>query len=516
MARKSSAQDRAQRGLKELVERYRGRGLHILPSCSELARSLDVSVPTVSKVCNRLADEGQLVVRQGARTRIRGIGGEPGAAPELSQPEAYTYERVAESIRERMYRGEWSAGAELPPQKVFCEEYRVSRPTVAKAFRHLEQKGVIERRYGKFGVVRPEKPSRSAKIVFVVRRQAGGTVVPSPVGTRMHEQLEAACNSLGIGVLNTLAFYRTPDTLGYSFDWTRAGSLKESRYPVLGFIVHYMAVQRNCRFIADLARHRLPVAVLYTDSTPPYHVSATVAPIASIRPAADSAAGAKVARHLWAGGHTRVAYLTAHADKPWSQQRFDSLRNELNRLSSSRARVDLIGADEKRREPRRTLSERVGAEARRFVNESHSRKPALPSLSRRWMHEQAWPHISNLEHLRRTHGSFFESSCKLVERALELGDLTAVVCADDFMATVCQEYCWWKKIRVPHHIAIYSFDDSPSALRLGITSFNFGITELTHRAVSHILYPPAPSRPGHWAPRELTMEGFLSVRESTM
>ncbi|MBD3243155.1 MAG: GntR family transcriptional regulator [Chitinivibrionales bacterium] len=510
-----SASQRARRELARLIEQYRREGVFVLPSYAELAGCLGVSVPTVLRACREFADNNVLIVRQGARTRIRDSA-QPHPEPAPPLPQGYVYERIAESLKERLYRGDWG-GERLPPQKALCDQYRVSRPTIAKSLKLLARTGVIEQRHHSYRLARRALSAQSS-IVFIARRQVGNVIVPEPEGSRIQANLEVACGSFGVGLRNTAAYYQTPDELGYSFDWTRSDSLQKARLPVLGFIVHHMAIREGSRYVEELSRHRLPISVLHTYSTPrPLSFSPSSAPVASILPAADTDAGAAVARHLWAAGKARVAYLTLAPRAGWSSRRFESLRAELNRLSSSRAYVELFGTDEVPYPRERPLPTRAASKAREFANGLETAIPQeFRAPARRWVFEQAHPQWYHLEALRDRHARFFESACQLVSRALRQGSFTAFVCSNDTMASICLEYLRWQRLRVPDAIAVCSFDDSLLALRQGITSFNFGDREVAHRAVTHILYPPVSEKPKRWRSRRFVTDGFLSVRESSV
>ncbi len=58
------------------------------------------------------------------------------------------YYQIASSLRERIMRGEWAAGAKLPTEKELSGQYKVSRQTVRKAKDDLIRDGLIVARQG--------------------------------------------------------------------------------------------------------------------------------------------------------------------------------------------------------------------------------------------------------------------------------------------------------------------------------------------------------------------------------
>lgn len=57
--------------------------------------------------------------------------------------------RIADGLRERLARGEWREGDQLPTEAELVEAYRVSRVTVREALKSLESQGLITIRRGR-------------------------------------------------------------------------------------------------------------------------------------------------------------------------------------------------------------------------------------------------------------------------------------------------------------------------------------------------------------------------------
>jgi DNA-binding GntR family transcriptional regulator len=70
----------------------------------------------------------------------------------------FPYVAVAAKLRARIETGEWPSGAQLPTVSQLCEEYKVSRATIARALTVLESDRLITRvaRWGTF-VTPPEE-----------------------------------------------------------------------------------------------------------------------------------------------------------------------------------------------------------------------------------------------------------------------------------------------------------------------------------------------------------------------
>ena len=67
------------------------------------------------------------------------------------------YLQIAEGIREVLKRGLLAPGAALPPERVLCEQYGVSRMTLRQAFELLDREGLIETQRGRGTFVSPKR-----------------------------------------------------------------------------------------------------------------------------------------------------------------------------------------------------------------------------------------------------------------------------------------------------------------------------------------------------------------------
>lgn len=81
-------------------------------------------------------------------------------------------QRIAREFREKISRGEWSAGARLPTTRELAAAYRVSVNTIQNAFRELEANDLVERRPRLGGFVKKAlsaaAPRRTALTVAAV------------------------------------------------------------------------------------------------------------------------------------------------------------------------------------------------------------------------------------------------------------------------------------------------------------------------------------------------------------
>lgn len=112
------------------------------PSDRVLAERFGLSERTVRTVMAGLA-------RQGMVSRVRGSGTFKPRPDEPDAPHAPLRPTAAQSIASRIHelivKGELKSGEALPQVKFLCRSYRIAPATVSKAYRLLQQRGVVVR-----------------------------------------------------------------------------------------------------------------------------------------------------------------------------------------------------------------------------------------------------------------------------------------------------------------------------------------------------------------------------------
>lgn len=98
----------------------------------------------------------------------------------------------------------------------------------------------------------------------------------------------------------------------------------------------------------------------------------------------------------------------------------------------------------------------------------------------------------------------------LFKKAASISNVTAWVCANDFMATMAIDFI---KRNMDKKIALVGFDDTFLAFRNGLTSYNFNIQSLVQLMLAHILNPSVDVPAKRLIPFEI--EGLLVVRNTT-
>lgn len=70
------------------------------------------------------------------------------------------YNRLYNSLREQILEGHYAAGQQLPPERMLCNDFGVSRITARHAIRLLQEQGLVERFQGRGTYVRSINPKK--------------------------------------------------------------------------------------------------------------------------------------------------------------------------------------------------------------------------------------------------------------------------------------------------------------------------------------------------------------------
>lgn len=113
----------------------------MVPSELALGDEYGVARGTARAALAILAEEGLIEVVPGQGRRVAG-------SPSADQEPVTAYERIATALRTRIDAGEFGAADPLPSEAALMAEFRVSRNTVRRAYRHLAEAGVVVVRHG--------------------------------------------------------------------------------------------------------------------------------------------------------------------------------------------------------------------------------------------------------------------------------------------------------------------------------------------------------------------------------
>lgn len=121
--------------------------------------------------------------------------------PDRSSP-VPVYAQIVEGVRAVLAGAEAQVGTPLPPERVLCERYGVSRMTLRQAFEVLEREGLIETQRGRGTFVAPPrltKQQQEMRSFTEEIRSRGGTPSSRLLWLRVQPASAAARGFFGLG-----------------------------------------------------------------------------------------------------------------------------------------------------------------------------------------------------------------------------------------------------------------------------------------------------------------------------
>jgi DNA-binding LacI/PurR family transcriptional regulator len=256
---------------------------------------------------------------------------------------------------------------------------------------------------------------------------------------------------------------------------------------------------------------------------------------------ADFSGGAEIARMLLSLGHTRVAFISNHAQDPWANKRCAGLCAEFSKAGFPDAVVPYAMANNWEylnaiMAPRRALANRVVAFAPGRLTRTallDAKYPELaatfagnkPTLAVLKAQVEALAHISStsmhpqiVEYLREEGLGILRyrfiriAMSALFERALQDARCTAWVLVNDDAALSALRYLLDRKIRVPGSISLIGFDGDPCGFEYGVSSFDFDFPNICRHMLAFIGHPLHAARQAKGQTVELP--GFIVRRDS--
>ena len=114
-----------------------------LPTIHQLSRQFGISPSSVRRVLKPYIADNRLVTIRRRGTFIRARAGH--AYTPAGQPAATSARSVADAVTDDIAAGRLKHGDPLPPLKVVCSQFKTAHRNVTRAYRLLEQKGLVRK-----------------------------------------------------------------------------------------------------------------------------------------------------------------------------------------------------------------------------------------------------------------------------------------------------------------------------------------------------------------------------------
>jgi DNA-binding transcriptional regulator YhcF (GntR family) len=483
------ALERAREHIMGLLSQPHIREGERLPTTARMARDAGVCTVTMSRAVKALAAENVLDARP--RAGIRAGPGlherdpvPPGKQPQPSLPRR----RVMAAVERDVLAGRFRPGAPLPPVSMLAAEHGVCAATMRRVLDTLVERGTLSleaRRY----VVHPGRVRHrgivlcrfwqdydTLRILETETARAGAQLVTAPLFRKerflsaLREARQGTVTAPLLGVITVVNMHNPSVYLD------TASLVKPTGRPLA--IIDTGACARR----ANLPANRL---------------------IRIVSPPAEHARGTDVARYLLELGHRRIVYLCPQHDARWSQERLAGIVDTYDRAGPGHS---VEPATE------RNAPDGGGANAG-----SNVRLGYFWELLTRPTPAPRQVLLDSIDRIQRTiqQSDLLErTQSQLMARALQLRDVTAWVASNDRVALRALAFLQRKGTRVPDELSVVGFDNSPEAMREGLTSYGHDNTALVLAALTHVLDGGNRSLRARMTPF-VQVNGIVAIRLTT-
>lgn len=471
----------------------------LLPNINRLAKAAGVSSVPMWKAVNQLAEENVLEVVQGSGTRVKKISDEP----------IDSMRNGWMGLRDRIHKdilcGFYISGTLMPSLKEMRNYYGVSYQTLRKALDSLVAEGMIVPDHRTYRAVSFTPSKAHSSMVLIGWAHPNLEIqARTPWGEEFLRECENLCSRMKLK-LRIVRYSGDNSSLVFvDQDGVSSAKLKDDE-SVIGYLVWAESPHELYRnVLIQLETVKKPVAVLQEGSQ--LRLSDMVERNSKMKIfslATGSNAARNVASYLLEQGHKNIAYISYLHKSDWSKARLYGLQDIYNRFGEGAhvysCILDKYSFTNEMWDHVKTAEQHFPELIPLMV------KANMPSLFIQVINSFQ-SKISN-KLVREVVRFYIE---KLFVKALFYKDVTAWVCANDFMAIYAMDYL--KKV-ADRKIAIAGFDDTFSAFRSSLTSYNFNIKGLVQLMLAHILNPSSDSATKRMRPVEI--EGLLVVRGTT-
>ena len=465
-----SASESAYSFLCRYIETCRQQGQSHLEPIPSLARQCGVSPCALRNALKRLESEEQIDIRprRGVFLRVGPLcPAEP--VPALPpEPIGTKRERVRERIMRDTLNGLYPAGLPLPSYKALCDRYGVSRPTLRRIFGSLLRAGLLEHSTSGYRVSSGTDHSSVNQLVVISRTDNVVQLADmTPRSAEMWRSLEQVSNarSVAIKVISVSGFLELYRRLGNAAAQRLAGP----HGSVLGFLVLTLGLTSDEEAETYQALVSLTIRAVFLDEMGehPEMLSRRNRMICRVHCGCTDAPGRIVGQHLIGLGHMRSAFLTTVMTHQWHEKRVRGLRSAYLAAGPG-FDISVIGLDSVP-DYKEVFAVVEKSDAYRQLVAHRQRYPELfghelAALADRFYSDQAMGYLSAHYWYALMHPLF--------DKAYAREDISAWACVTDLIGILAIDYLGKHPQR---SIAVVGFDDTPDALRSGLSSYNFNI-----------------------------------------
>jgi DNA-binding LacI/PurR family transcriptional regulator len=413
-------------------------------------------------------------------------------------------------IESDLYDGDFHKAVFLPPAKQLQTRYAVDFRTLKKALKSLVEDRVLQAHKRSYRVARPEESHPENLVVYLTPQDLYRTPFRSfPEAGDLVRVLESECGR------RRLLF--RPQSLGDSEAFHRL--IRD--YRVLGGLF-YQSGTYSRELLEECAAMRKPIAMFDNYNHAQRMIPKSLMCRCRLRVFQfdEVFAGGEVGRFLLRQGHRHVAFISPfHGD--WVYPiRYESLRSAIEG-SGRENTVALVGVNNLRLSLQERAS-RILESRRQRIADGAREEDISAELSGLGLAQGSdevlltWARESGSWNVNPDHvfsAVLHEALLPLFERALQLPQVTAWVCANDGIAIHALRHLRHRRVPVPEHLSVIGFDNTGDASYNHLTSYDFDVASIALKMLDHVLRPDSSLYPA--STRVVDSPGMVISRASS-
>jgi DNA-binding transcriptional regulator YhcF (GntR family) len=472
-----------------------------------LAKEFDVSTFTIIKAFERLEKEN-LITRVDKSGVYVGIKSDNKPISCKKVPAKTRAEEIADSIISQIIQGTLKVGEYLTLKKVLTFKYAASKETINKTIEILIERKYIRKNGFRYAIgksaVHFHAPAKNR--VYILANEN-----PDPWEMSLFPDFERELQMHGVTSFEILNLWNEPDLINKVDESTTAGFLMnfdnlrraDSNQPE-------KLLTRFCKTAEIIEKKKLSLVV---DS---YNGILRFIPNFKFKPMPnvffigydEYEAGEKLGAYLASMGHKQIAYFN-FGISPWTLERFKGVESELKRLFGLQSNVyhfQVETAEAFWSADLSTYGSTSPEKKKRFL-ESYSGLFDGYTFHHRDPVKEIYPSLAN----RIFQDIYSNGLASVFEKALEIKEITAWVGTGASDTLAAAEFLMEQKISIPDKISLIGFASIKTAIKHGITVYDFMEGKAGYLAAHCILgdIPIKENRKGY-----VEYEGQIMVRKS--
>lgn len=451
-----------------------------LPPVRTLALQFNVSPVTVLRAIAALESDGLLLRRWGKGTFV---AENQAPSAEYKSQGMGKYLTTLHQFKRDIISGKFQTHLPLPPVNQLTILYNASYPTIRKVLFSLLEESILKRNGTRYYFF-TNKLKQHSRIAIVAFGMSSGLIkieterernfyrLLSSIATNNNVDLEIICYN---DYLDNPCFYTPANEPLERY-------LKSSG--ISGIILSSYHMNNSAHCLAALMTYNIPISAWIEDSS----ILSTVDRFGShyrkltfFDSSYSTIPGSDVGRYLLEKGHRSITFISPFHGSPWSQNRLKGLKKAVSLYpgatlfpftdtENSNDYYFMLPFLENADFDRHFKSDSLLQEIHRFLS------PRLQAVK--------YEHDTLLRD-----NAIFTSIKDTVDKIISTPSITALVCVNDLVASLINDYWNFHNILYEKRPALIGFDNSFKSLQQQFSSYEFNTQGEIQNMITHVLYP---------------------------